>query len=83
MALNVTVRYFAVAREWAGRSDEDCSLADGSTTDAIWDHLFRLEPRFGSWRGRLRLAVNDEFVVGPVVLRSGDEVSVIPPVSGG
>ena len=83
MALNVKVRYFAVARDWAGRSAEDCSFADGTTTDAVWDHLIRLEPRFGAWRGRLRLAVNDEYIVGSVALRSGDEVSVIPPVSGG
>lgn len=83
MAMMVHVRFFAVAREWMGTAAADLSLPDGSTTEAVWDELARRQPKIASWRGRLRLAINDEYAAAPVVLRPGDEVAVIPPVSGG
>lgn len=83
MAVKVRVRFFAVAREWMGTSAIDLSIDEGSTTDAIWDRLVEREPRFSGWRERMRLAVNDEYVARPVALRPGDDVAVIPPVSGG
>jgi molybdopterin converting factor subunit 1 len=83
MAVTVTIRFFAIAREWAGRASEEVDLDPGSTTDQVWDHLISREPRFASWRGRWRLAVNDEYVAGRVALQTGDEIAVIPPVSGG
>lgn len=83
MAVMVKVRFFAVAREWVGASSVDVTVPDGATTEAVWDHLVRREPKFSAWRDRLRLAVNDEYVSAPVPLRAGDVVAVIPPVSGG
>jgi molybdopterin converting factor small subunit len=61
----------------------ELSIPDGSTTEAVWDLLVQREPKFSTWRDRLRLAVNNDYVSAPVALRTGDEVAVIPPVSGG
>jgi molybdopterin synthase sulfur carrier subunit len=83
MALMVRVRFFAVARDWMGTASLDVEVPDGATTEAVWDLLVQREPKLSAWRGRLRLAVNDEYVSAPAVLRSGDAVAVIPPVSGG
>lgn len=40
-------------------------------------------PRLADARGRLRYAVNQHYAETDVVLREGDEVAIIPPVSGG
>jgi molybdopterin synthase sulfur carrier subunit len=83
MAVNVRVRFFAVAREWMGTSALELAIPEGATTEVLWEELVRRQPKMKPWRERFRLAVNDEYAVGPVVLRPGDTVAVIPPVSGG
>jgi molybdopterin converting factor small subunit len=42
-----------------------------------------LDPRFTDWGTAMRLAVNQEYVGNDHPLQAGDEVGVIPPVSGG
>ncbi len=81
----VEVRLFAMLRERAGRSELQLRLAPGST---VADALVRLggqEPRLGELLDRLPLttAVNREYVPAATVLETGDELALIPPVSGG
>ena len=83
MAVTVRVHFFAVAREWMGVSALELAIPEGATTAVIWEELVRREPKLRPWSERFRLAVNDEYIDGPVVLRQGDTVAVIPPVSGG
>lgn len=83
MAVTVHVRFFAVARDWMGASSIELAISEGATTEAVWEELVRRQPKLKPWRERFRLAVNDEYVTGPVALHSGDTVAVIPPVSGG
>jgi molybdopterin synthase catalytic subunit len=45
--------------------------------------LFERWPRLGEWDASLLLAVDQEYVGREVVLRSGCEVAVMPPVQGG
>jgi molybdopterin converting factor subunit 1 len=40
-------------------------------------------PRLAEARGRVRYAVNQQYAAADAVLRGGDEVAIIPPVSGG
>ncbi|HXG37433.1 MAG TPA: MoaD/ThiS family protein, partial [Bacteroidota bacterium] len=46
-------------------------------------YLVDLNPKFEQWKSSLRLAVNLEYVNSDHPLQDGDEVAVIPPVSGG
>ena len=78
--MNVRVLYFASLRDAAGRDVEAVEHALGLPMlfDLLADrHEFRLP------RSRVRVAVNGEFVEWDRVLREGDEVAFLPPVSGG
>ena len=81
--MNVKVRLFASTKDLAGFSERNVSLPEAATTDDVWSYLEEQNNRFRAWRPSLRFAVNEEYVPGSTSLKEGDEVSVIPPVSGG
>jgi len=77
----LTVRYFALLREQAGRSTEEVDT-QASTPRELYEELRRqrgltLAPEF------LRVAVNDEFGDWRSPLSDGDTVVFLPPVAGG
>jgi molybdopterin converting factor subunit 1 len=76
--MEVTVRLFAMLRERAGAREVTLSLPDGAR---VSDALAEL----GSIAEGLPLvmAVNREYADGDKVLDAGDELALIPPVSGG
>jgi MoaE-MoaD fusion protein len=76
--MEVTVRLFAMLRERAGAREVTLSLPDGAR---VSDALAEL----GSIAEGLPLvmAVNREYADEDQVLDSGDELALIPPVSGG
>jgi molybdopterin converting factor subunit 1 len=85
--MRVRVLYFGVLREMLGRSDEAMELGEGATVGEL---LRVLRGRASNesmandrtWKG-LAVAVNREYVGAETVLRGGDEVALLPPVSGG
>jgi len=80
---SVLVLYFAALRDLAGTSEERVGLAAPLSVAAF---LASLEERRGELRGRLgsvRVAVNEEFSEPSTLLRGGEVVALIPPVSGG
>ena len=78
--MNVRVLYFASLRDAAGRDAEAVEHAAG--LPLLYDSLADRHG-FGLPRSRVRVAVNGEFVEWDLVLREGDEVAFLPPVSGG
>lgn len=81
--MNITVKFFAVCRELT-RSDEIIlDLTERSTGNDLWVALLNKYPELTAFKKRIRLAVNHEYVDDRVVLSEGDQVSLIPPVSGG
>ena len=81
--MKVTVRLFAVAKDLAGFREREVDLPDSSTASDVLSVLDGLDPRLDEWRKVFRLAVNEEYVTPGHPLKEGDEVAVIPPVSGG
>jgi len=78
VAARVTVRFFAALREQAGQRERELELADGARVDDVWPALgLGDEPR------GLVYAVNRAYVERGAPLADGDEVALIPPVSGG
>ncbi len=72
------MRLFAALRERAGRDALELDLPDGATAADALDAVQDLA------RGSsLVLAVNREYATRDTVLRAGDELAVVPPVSGG
>jgi molybdopterin converting factor subunit 1 len=81
--MKVHVRLFAILRERAGRSELPLELPDRATVaDAIGllsEQLPEIRPHLRS----IAFAVNRAYASGATVLQDGDELALIPPVSGG
>jgi molybdopterin synthase catalytic subunit len=82
--MTVRVRLFAVLRERAGRDAVEIDLEEGATVSEALSALAGLEP-LGEALDRLpvRMAVNREYAAPDRRLRPGDELALIPPISGG
>ena len=76
--MQITVRLFAQLRERAGTSELSIELPDGARVKDALDEL-------GTLAGDLPvvMAVNREYADGDAALAPGDELALIPPVSGG
>jgi len=83
--MRVSVLYFARSREVAGASEESLDLPPGATTLQLLDHLRSRHPDLGGVLRSCVFAVNHDYVqLGESVeLKEGDEVAIIPPLSGG
>ena len=81
--MTIPVKLFALVRDRAGASEATLVVPAGAT---VGDAAERLAERFPAAAGllpRVAFAVNREYVPRSTVLRDGDELAVIPPVSGG
>jgi molybdopterin synthase catalytic subunit len=76
--MRVRIRLFAMLRERAGTSELELELPDGAR---VRDALAAVEPLAEGLP--LVLAVNRAYADPDVVLAPGDELALIPPVSGG
>lgn len=81
--IRVRVRLFAVQRELAGTRALTVELADGATVGDAWAAVAALHPLLAPGRPYLRFARNAAYARPDTVLADGDEVAMIPPVSGG
>jgi molybdopterin synthase catalytic subunit len=82
--VTVTVRLFAMLRERAGRDAFELELAEGATVaDAL--EALRDQDGLGEMLERMPvlMAVNLEYAANETPLTPGDELALIPPVSGG
>lgn len=78
----VKVRLFAAAAQAAGQRELTGDWA-GMTAGRVVEDLVRQYPGLAPLAPTLALAVNREYVDGDHVLADGDELALIPPVSGG
>jgi molybdopterin synthase catalytic subunit len=76
--MRVTVRLFAGLREHTGTGRRDIDLGDGARVEDVWPAL-----ELGDEPAGLVFAVNRAYVERSQALTEGDEVALIPPVSGG
>jgi molybdopterin synthase catalytic subunit len=78
--LRIKLLYFAYARTVRGKAEEYVELADGTTVEAL---RAELATRLGAAVPQFQLARNAGYANPRDELQDGDEVAVIPPVSGG
>lgn len=81
--ITVTVKLFAAYQEAVGQSDCELTLPAGTPVVAVRDRLLAEHPSLEPWRDRTRFGINLAFVAPDTPLQDGDEVVLIPPVSGG
>jgi molybdopterin synthase catalytic subunit/molybdopterin converting factor small subunit len=82
-AVRLTVRLFASYREAVGAPVVELHLDGGARVETLWPALVARYPSLARLPAPSGYAVNDEYVVGPRELLDGEEVALIPPVSGG
>lgn len=82
-AITVHVRLFAMQRELAGTRALDLELPGGATIEDAWVEVVRRVPALAPGRPAIRFARNGAYAPAETVLEGGDEVAMIPPVSGG
>ena len=82
-AILVTVKLFAIYQEAYGVPEVQWQFPPGATAGDVRDRALGEHPQLEPWRDRTRLGLNLQFVADDTPLQSGDEVVLIPPVSGG
>lgn len=81
--MQVNVLFFGMARDLAGVAEERLEIPDGERLGDLWRKCEARFPRLGEIAGSLVTSVNQEIADRERILRDGDEVAFLPPVSGG
>jgi molybdopterin converting factor small subunit len=79
--MKVRVLSFGILKDWLGAAESAVALPEGATVAQLLEHLYACHPT-PMQRG-IAVSVNAEFATATQVLRDGDEVGLLPPVSGG
>ena len=81
--MRVRVLLFAALREAVGEKLLELEVRDSATVADLLAQLEAKHRAFVGHRGRLLVAHNEERAALSTVLRDGDEIALLPPVSGG
>ena len=83
VVMRIRVRLFAIQRELVGAREVELDLPVGSPIEDAWTALVALHPTLAPGRAYVRFARNADYADADTPLADGDELAIIPPVSGG
>ena len=83
MMQTVRVHLFARFRDVFNAEVLDLLLPINADVKLLRERIAVANPGLAALLSRSQIAVNDEFVDDDVPIRAGDEIAIIPPVSGG
>ncbi len=81
--ITVTVKLFAAYQEAFQVPELQLDLPEPACAGDVLEKLLGDRPELERWRAVTRFGVNLQFVPPETPLQAGDEVVLIPPVSGG
>ena len=81
--MRVTIKLFAVLRDRAGVPELVLDLPAGATAGAAGAAVAERYPVLREHLNRVAYAVNRAYAPAGTALGDGDELALIPPVSGG
>jgi sulfur-carrier protein len=81
--ITVTVKLFAAYQDAYGVPELSLEVPSGETVAEICDRLITDHPELAAFKEITRFGVNLQFVESGAVVQNGDEIVLIPPVSGG
>lgn len=81
--MKIKVLLYASFREIVGSKEESIELEEGTTVQMLLEDYIKRFPQMARFRDHIILSVNKVYGHPERKLRDGDEVSFLPPVSGG
>jgi len=81
--MQVRILFFGVLKDLVGRSTDTVDLPEGTRVHEVLSHYARQAPRIEPMLPSLACSVNQEYASSDRTLNPGDEVALLPPVSGG
>lgn len=81
--MTVRVLFFGLLKDVVGRSEDAVTLPADATIETLFARYASQHPRLHEMADSIALARNHEFAAPEVALSDGDEVALMPPVSGG
>jgi molybdopterin converting factor subunit 1 len=82
-SVRVKVLFFGRLKDIAGQAHEAVDLAPAADIESLFARYVSSYPELQQYRSSLVASCNQEFAPWDTVLRTGDEVAFLPPVSGG
>lgn len=82
-SITIEMLYFAMFREQTGKGNEQLPVPTGTKAGDIFDLVTDSYPALAGMKNSTLLMVNQEYAEPDQELQDGDEVALIPPVSGG
>src|SRR5215469_1206185 len=81
--MRIRVLFFGILNDLAGRSSESIELPEQARVGHVISHYEERIPQMREWVTSIATSVNQEYAGAEAKLKSGDEVALLPPVSGG
>ena len=81
--IEVKVKLFAIYQEAFATPELKMVLPQQTTASNVLESLIEQKPHLAQWQDVTRFGINLQFAEADTVLQDGDEVVLIPPVSGG
>lgn len=81
--MTLKIQLFAALAHAAGMKQMAVELRDDASVSDLLDHLRVAYPAWGPMLKMVSVAVNMEYATATESLHEGDEIALIPPVSGG
>jgi MoaE-MoaD fusion protein len=81
--MHIRVLFFGMLKDLTGRSADSLELPDHATLHDLLAHYQQQIPRLTQISASLAMSINQEYASPDSQLKSGDEVALLPPVSGG
>lgn len=81
--IKIKVKLFAIYQETYGQDQLDWEFSTPAKVSDVLERILQEYPALQRWRSITRFGVNLQFVTENTPLQDGDEVVLIPPVSGG
>jgi molybdopterin synthase sulfur carrier subunit len=82
-SIKIQVKLFAIYQEIYRQDQLEWELPSPAKVSDVLDRILLEHPELQKWRSLTRYGVNLQFVEENTLLQNGDEVVLIPPVSGG
>ena len=81
--MQVRIQFYSQLRDLAGAEEIMVDLCDGATVAALLEKVYQRAPALRARDSSILVGAGVEFVGRDYKIRSGDEISIMPPVQGG